>query len=76
MSAWFDSEQVITPLEAFATLPDWLAAGMNGTRVKESLERHLTKGKEGAEGVEGPPRLLSCTPERLRAKGEEWLGDL
>ena len=58
---------MIWPLDAFATLPDWLAAGMNGERVKESLERHVP------ELVEGRTQLLSCTPERLRAKGDEWI---
>lgn len=67
MKTWFDSETVIAPLEAFAVLPDWLAAGMDGERVKESLQRQVP------EFVEGRPRLLSCTPERLRAKGDEWL---
>ena len=30
MKTWFDSETVIAPLDAFAKLPDWLAAGMDG----------------------------------------------
>lgn len=64
---WFDPELAIGPLEAFATLPDWLAAGMDGRRVREALERQV------AELVRGEVRLLSCTPERLRAKGEDWL---
>jgi hypothetical protein len=67
MKIWFDSETVISPLEAFAKLPDWLAAGMDGERVEESLQRYVP------EFIEGRPRLLSCTPERLRAKGDEWL---
>jgi hypothetical protein len=67
MKIWFDSETVISPLEAFAKLPDWLAAGMDGERAKESLQRYVP------EFIEGRPRLLSCTPERLRAKGDEWL---
>ena len=67
MKTWFDSETVIAPLDTFATLPDWLAAGMDGERVMESLQRQVP------EFIDGRPRLLSCTPERLRAKGEEWL---
>ncbi len=67
MKTWFDREMVIAPLDTFATLPDWLAAGMDGERVKESLQRRVP------ELSTGRTRLLSCTPERLRAKGEEWL---
>ena len=67
MKTWFDSETVIAPLDAFAKLPNWLTAGMDGERVKESLQRHVP------EFIEGRSPLLSCTPERLRAKGDEWL---
>jgi hypothetical protein len=67
MTTWFDSETVIAPLETFAVLPDWLAAGMDGERVKASLQRQVP------ELIEERPHLLSVTPERLRAKGEEWL---
>ncbi len=67
MKTWFDNETVIAPLDTFAVLPDWLAAGMDGERVKESLQRQVP------EFFEERARLLSCTPERLRAKGEEWL---
>ena len=67
MKTWFDTESVIAPLDTFATLPDWLAAGMNGERVLASLQRQVP------ELAEGRPQLLSCWPQRLRAKGEEWL---
>ena len=67
MKTWFDTETVIAPLDTFATLPDWLAAGMNGERVLASLQRHVP------ELAEGRPQLVSCWPQRLRAKGEEWL---
>jgi hypothetical protein len=67
MNTWFDAETVIAPLDTFAVLPDWLAAGMDGERVRESLRRHVP------ELAEDRPRLLAVTPERLRAKGEEWL---
>ena len=64
---WFETEEVIAPLDTFAALPDWLAAGMDGERVRQSLQQRVP------ELAEGPLQLLSCTPERLRAKGDEWL---
>lgn len=67
MSTTFDQDQVIAPLAAFATIPDWLADGMRPGRVGESLVRHVP------ELADGRMSLLSCTPERLRAKGEDWL---
>ena len=66
MKTWFDTETVIAPLETFEVLPDWLAAGMSGERVQESLQRQVPEFREER------PRLLSVTPQRLRAKGEEW----
>ena len=48
MKTWFDTETVIAPLDTFATLPDWLAAGMNGERVLASLQRHVPELAEGA----------------------------
>ena len=67
MKTWFDTETVIAPLDTFEVLPDWLVAGMTGERVQQSLQRQVPEFREER------PRLLSCTPERLRAKGEEWL---
>jgi hypothetical protein len=67
MTVWFDHEGVIAPLEAFAILPEWLRAGMDGERLRRSLERQVPAAASGSL------RLLSCYPERLRAKGEEWL---
>lgn len=67
MQTWFDPDKVIAPLATFATLPDWLVAGMTGARVQESLRRRVPELQENR------PRLLSCTPQRLRAKGDEWL---
>ena len=66
MTRWFDDTQLL-PLRAFGTLPDWLAAGMDGDQVKDSLERHVP------ELATRRTRLLSVTPERLRAKSDEWL---
>jgi hypothetical protein len=67
MKSWFDTDKVIAPLDTFEVLPDWLAAGMIGERVQDSLQRQVPEFREER------PRLLSVTPQRLRAKGEEWL---
>ena len=67
MTTWFNPKTVIAPLDTFATLPDWLAAGMDGERVQASLQRQVP------ELAEGRPQLVSVWPQRLRAKGEEWL---
>ena len=67
MTAWFDEDEVIRPLDTFATLPPWLAAAMDPDRVADSLERHVPELREKR------PQLLACRPERLRAKGAEWL---
>jgi Phosphotransferase enzyme family len=67
VTTWLDEPEVTDELDAFASIPDWLAAGMSADRVRSSLERHV------AELHEGSWQLVSCTPERLRAKGEEWL---
>lgn len=67
MTTWFDEAEVIDPLGAFARLPDWLAAAMLPDQVAASLRRHVP------ELAEGEKTLLSCVPQRLRAKGDEWL---
>lgn len=67
MTTTFDSDQVVAPLAAFATLPDWLAAGMDTGRVSASLAGRVP------ELADGRLRLSSCTADRLRAKGAEWL---
>ena len=61
------TDPMVDSLRAFATLPRWLAAAMHGDEVADSLVRHVP------ELAEGRLRLLSCSPERLRAKGEEWV---
>jgi len=58
---------VLESLAAFEVLPEWLAAGMYGSRVGSSLEQHA------APLVDGSMTLVSCSPKRLRAKGEEWI---
>jgi hypothetical protein len=67
MTTTLDNDPVVASLAPFASLPDWLAAGMDAVGVGESLERHV------AELAGGDLRLLSCSPDRLRAKGSEWL---
>jgi Phosphotransferase enzyme family len=60
-------DQVVAALTGFAALPDWLADGMRPERVSASLVRHVP------ELADGRLCLVSCTPQRLRAKGSEWL---
>src|SRR5687767_13579143 len=67
MTITSESDRLITSLAGFASLPDWLAAGMDAGRVAESLVRHVP------ELAAERPRLVSCTPDRLRAKDSEWL---
>lgn len=67
MTLWFEDETVIAPLEEFATLPDWLRAGMDGARVQRSLEQVVPDLAAGRLSVR------SCTPQRLRAKEDQWL---
>lgn len=67
MTTTFDHDRVVAPLTAFATLPEWLADGMRPERVGESLVRNVPELADGRLG------LISCTPQRLRAKGSEWL---
>jgi hypothetical protein len=63
----YDATTIVASLAAFGELPDWLAAGMDPPRVRDALERHVP------ELHDGRLRLLACTPDRLRAKGDEWL---
>jgi hypothetical protein len=67
MTLLSDTDPVVASLGAFASLPEWLAAPMHGERVGASLARHVP------ELAEGRLTLLSCTPQRLRAKDEEWV---
>ncbi len=60
-------DNAVSSLATFATLPGWLAAAMDGQRVADELGRQVPELSSGAL------RLQSCTPERLRAKGDEWL---
>lgn len=67
MTTTYDATTIVASLAAFGELPDWLAAGMDPPRVRDALERHVPELRDGRL------RLLACTSDRLRAKGEEWL---
>lgn len=67
MTTTYDPTTIVASLAAFRELPDWLAAGMDPRRVHASLERHVPDLRDGRL------RLLACRPDRLRAKGDEWL---
>src|SRR4028119_557365 len=67
MTTQIDKTDIVAHLDAFATLPEWLAAGMDAQRVHRELERRVP------ELAQRRPELVSCTPERLRAKGDEWI---
>ena len=67
MTATFDTEELVEQLAAFASVPDWLAAAMRPARVGESLARQLPQLADGRFA------LLACAPQRLRAKGSDWL---
>lgn len=61
------ADPVLSSLNAFGAIPDWLAAPMSGQRVGDSLVRHVPGLADGSA------TLLSCEPQRLRAKGDEWV---
>ena len=61
------TDPVLQSLTAFSVLPPWLAGAMDGDRVAARLARVVP------ELVDGGLRLLSCAPQRLRAKGTDWV---
>jgi hypothetical protein len=67
MTTRLDHEDLMAPLGAFAALPKWLAAGMDPEAVRSELVDTVP------ELAARCPQLLSVTPERLRAKGADWL---
>lgn len=67
MTTTYDATTIVDSLGAFRGLPDWLAAGMDPRRVSEGLERRVPELRDGRF------RLLACTPDRLRAKGDLWV---
>jgi aminoglycoside phosphotransferase (APT) family kinase protein len=62
----YDATSVAESLAAFGALPDWLAAGMDVPRLCAGLARQVPELRDGRL------RLLACSPERLRAKEDEW----
>jgi hypothetical protein len=67
MSRSIDERDAVTALDAFAELPEWLAAVMAPGRVAEALRRAVPE-------LSGPRfRLAGAVVDRLRAKGPEWL---
>lgn len=59
---------VVSSLDALAELPEWLAAGMHGSRVAAELTQHTPELRDGSV------LLLACAPERLRVKAEgQWM---
>src|SRR5689334_18711394 len=66
-SAELGQDEVLDALAPFATLPEWLVAGMRRDRVAESLVRHVP------ELADGRLTLLRCTAHGLRAQGSDWL---
>jgi len=66
MTRNIDEADVAMALEAFAELPEWLAAVMAPGRVAEALRRAVPE-------LGGPRfRLTAAVVDRLRAKGAEW----
>ena len=58
---------VLGALRPFAELPAWLLRAMDTGVVGSALAARVP------ELADGTLRLLTCTPTRLRAKGEQWL---
>jgi hypothetical protein len=66
MSETLVDRDMVTALEAFAELPEWLASVMAPGRVAEVLRRELPE-------LSGPEvELTGADVDRLRAKGAEW----
>jgi hypothetical protein len=66
MTRNIDEADVAMALEAFAELPEWLAAVMAPGRVAEALRSAVPE-------LGGPRfRLTAAVVDRLRAKGAEW----
>jgi Phosphotransferase enzyme family len=63
----YQSRQPIESLAPFSVIPEWLAGPMRPERVEASLCRHVPELNDGRL------RLLACSPDRLRAKGSDWL---
>lgn len=58
---------VLAALQGFAVIPRWLSAFMEPGRLETSLRQAVP------ELAGGRVTLLDCVPQRLRAKGGQWL---
>ena len=67
MTTRLDEDPLLASLDVFSAIPEWLAAAMDGAHVADSLRRNAP------ELVDEGLSVVGCTPERLRAKGDEWL---
>lgn len=60
-------DAALAALQGFAVIPRWLSAFMEPERLEASLRRAVP------ELADGRLTLLDCVPQRLRAKGDQWL---
>ena len=60
-------DTVLAALQGFAEIPRWLSAFMEPNQLATSLRRAVP------ELADGRLTLLDCVPQRLRAKGDQWL---
>lgn len=60
-------DAALAALQGFAAIPRWLSAFMEPGRLETSLRRAVP------ELADGRLTLLGCEPQRLRAKGDQWL---
>jgi hypothetical protein len=67
MSSSIDERNAVTALDAFAELPEWLAAVMAPGNVADALRREVPE-LSGSRF-----RLTGAVVDRLRAKGADWL---
>lgn len=58
-------DELVASVAPFSALPPWIEAGVDGDRIGDALVEHVPELADG--------RLAACHPERLRAKGREWL---
>ena len=60
-------DAAVAALQGLASIPRWLSAFMEPKRLETSLRRAVP------ELADGRLTLLDCVPQRLRAKGDQWL---
>lgn len=67
MTVTTTGEDVVGALQPFAVLPGWLSGFMEPGRLDDALRTQVP------ELADGTLELRQCRPDRLRAKGDEWL---